>query len=150
MRRTPRHFVSCGRISFGCWKLQESYKMEAEYMPAFKMLGNTFRALPTQSCTIEELDMARGAKGTTQRAPKIPAETLKRLKPIICEEYMTKTLEELVKFLKVEHDLIVKYVFSSKSDLVLILLANANLSIGWASGDVRSTMVIRISRIVMA
>ncbi|KAK0371450.1 hypothetical protein CLIM01_11191 [Colletotrichum limetticola] len=82
--------------------------MEAEYMPAFEVLGNTFRALPTQSYTINELDMAKGAKKTRLRAPRIPVETWEKMRPTICEEYMTKTLEELVSFLKVEHDFSVK------------------------------------------
>ncbi|KXH40083.1 hypothetical protein CSIM01_09938 [Colletotrichum simmondsii] len=82
--------------------------MEAEYMPAFEILGNTFRALPTQSYTIDEIDMAKGAKLTKPRAPRIPVETWEKMRPTICEEYMTKTLEELVTFLKVEHDFSVK------------------------------------------
>ncbi|KAI3540577.1 hypothetical protein CABS03_09282 [Colletotrichum abscissum] len=82
--------------------------MEAEYMPAFEVLGDTFRALPTQSYTINELGMAKGAKKTSLRALRIPVETWDKMRPTICEEYMTKTLDELVSFLKVEHDFSVK------------------------------------------
>ncbi|KAK7449110.1 hypothetical protein Landi51_06189 [Colletotrichum acutatum] len=76
--------------------------MASEHMPAFEILGNTFWASPAQSYTINELGMgmAKGEKETRPRAARIPAETWEKMRSNICEEYKTKTLEELIKFIK--------------------------------------------------
>lgn len=91
--------------------------MASEYLPAFEVLGNTFWASPdSQGHMTNGLDMAKEAKEASLRASRIPLETWENMRPTLRKEYKTKTLEELITFIKDVHGIIVTYVFPGKSD----------------------------------
>ncbi|KAJ0296233.1 hypothetical protein COL516b_011762 [Colletotrichum fioriniae] len=82
--------------------------MASEYLPAFEVLGNTFWASPdSQGHMTNGLDMAKEAKEASLRASRIPLETWENMRPTLRKEYKTKTLEELITFIKDVHGIIV-------------------------------------------